>query len=280
MNDLLVKKAGEYLNQLCVKIGDRSVGSSGNISATEYFKNKVSHFGWEIEEDELNVIDWEEGAAVMAAGNEQFAVKGSPYSAGCSVNAELAVVSNIDELERFEITGRAVLLCGDLAREQLMPKNFVFYNPEHHRKIISLLEEKNPAVIICATGRNSALAGGAYPFPLIEDGDFDIPSVFMTDVEGERLAALNNSEVTVNSTSRRIAARAYNITAKKSGIAAKRIILSAHIDAKKGTPGAIDNGTGVTVLMLLAELLKDYAGKYTIELAPFNGEDTMRYRDR
>ncbi|MEZ4997668.1 MAG: hypothetical protein R2758_09480 [Bacteroidales bacterium] len=32
--------------------------------------------------------------------------------------------------------------------------------------------------MIGATGRSSALAGGVYPFPLIEDGDFDIPSVY------------------------------------------------------------------------------------------------------
>lgn len=33
------------------------------------------------------------------------------------------------------------------------------------------------------------MMGALYPFPLFEDGDFDIPSVYMTDVEGERLAA-------------------------------------------------------------------------------------------
>lgn len=43
-----------------------------------------------------------------------------------------------------------------------------------------------------------------------------------------------------------------------------------------GTPGAIDNGTGVTVLLLLAELLKDTYCRYPIELLVFNGEDYYR----
>ena len=49
--------------------------------------------------------------------------------------------------------------------------------------------------IIAATGRDPGLAGGVYPFPLIEDGDFDIPSVYMKDVEGDRLADYAGQEV-------------------------------------------------------------------------------------
>ncbi len=68
-----------------------------------------------------------------------------------------------------------------------MPKNFVFYNPEEHQRIISVLESSGVKAIICATGRNPALAGGVYPFPLIEDGDFNIPSVYMTEDEAARI---------------------------------------------------------------------------------------------
>lgn len=50
-------------------------------------------------------------------------------------------------------------------------------------------------------------------------------------------------------------------------------MITAHIDTKIGTPGAIDNGTGVTVLLLLAELLKDHSFNYLIELVVLNGED-------
>jgi hypothetical protein len=44
-------------------------------------------------------------------------------------------------------------------------------------------------VIIAATSRSPELAGALYPFAWIEDGDFDIPSVYMTDEQGARLAA-------------------------------------------------------------------------------------------
>ncbi|MFZ2340576.1 MAG: M28 family peptidase [Bacteroidales bacterium] len=54
---------------------------------------------------------------------------------------------------------------------------------------------------------------------------------------------------------------------------AKRIAVTAHIDAKMGTPGAIDNATGVVVLLLLSDLLRNYNGNRLIEIIAFNGED-------
>lgn len=273
MNKKLTLKAADYLNTLCNETGNRSVGSPGNIKATEFFEKTVLPSGWNIEKEQLDVMDWAPGSATLTVCGKNFTVNASPYSSGCDIEAELLSVSNIDELEVAAIEGKAVLLYGNIALEQLMPKNFVFYNPENHRRIISILERKNPAAIICATGRNSSLAGGAYPFPLIEDGDFNIPSVYMTDKEGERLLPFTGEKVMVKSSAVRIPAKACNITASKGKPGSKRIIITAHIDAKKGTPGAIDNATGVVTLLLLAELLSDYAGTYIIELVPFNGED-------
>jgi len=273
MNKTLTAKASHYLNTLCNETGNRSVGSPGNIKATEFFEKFVSQSGWCIEKDCLNVMDWIPGSVILTVNGNSFTAQASPYSKGCTVETKLVAVSEIDELETADIESKALLLYGDIVLEQLMPKNFVFYNPESHQRIVALLEKKNPAVIICATGRNSALAGGAYPFPLIEDGDFNIPSVYMTDIEGERLLKFRGETVRLQSTAERLESKAYNLTASKGDTGLKRIIISAHIDAKKGTPGAIDNATGVVILLLISELLTDYAGRYRIELMPFNGED-------
>ncbi|NLE01716.1 MAG: Zn-dependent exopeptidase M28, partial [Fibrobacter sp.] len=216
---------------------------------------------------------WISGGASLKADGVDFDVKVSPYSNGCSVEAELVHASTPDQLEKLNCKDKILLLHGEIAKEQLMPKNFVFYNPQEHQRIISLLEKSGTLAIICATGRNSALAGGVYPFPLIEDGDFDIPSVYMTEDEGERLLNFTEKKVHLQSDSRRIIGSGFNVIGKKGHQGADRILITAHIDAKKGTPGAIDNGTGVTVLLLLADLLKDYDGPNRIELVALNGED-------
>jgi aminopeptidase YwaD len=51
------------------------------------------------------------------------------------------------------------------------------------------------------------------------------------------------------------------------------MVVLAHIDAKAGSPGALDNAAGVVVLLLLAELLAGDTLPSSIELVAINGED-------
>jgi aminopeptidase YwaD len=189
------------------------------------------------------------------------------------VSATLSAATTVEELESLEITNNILLLHGEIAKEQLMPKNFTFYNPDRHQQIISLLERNKPLAIISATSRDPELAGGIYPFPLIEDGDFDIPSVYMTEEVGKSLAQHEGVQVSLKFEAERVPATGCNVIARKGRHLSQRIVIFAHIDAKIGTPGALDNATGVTVLLLLAELLQDYSPSLTIELVALNGED-------
>jgi aminopeptidase YwaD len=272
MTTHLTTRAAALLQRLCVDIDSRRVGSSGNRQATDFFANHVAAFGFEVEQPAFDCIDWVDDGVDLTVHDHAFAAFASPYSLGCQVEGPLAVVSTVEELVAADLAGRVLLLRGAIAQEQLMPKNFTFYNPEHHQRIIALLEQKAPAAIIAATGRNPELAGAVYPFPLIEDGDFDLPSVYMTDVEGERLAGLVGQRVVLHSRAARIPSSGCNVIARK-GDRARRVVFFAHIDAKAGTPGAIDNATGVVILLLLAELLADYAGEVGVEIVALNGED-------
>ena len=269
----LYQKSLSYLRVLCEEIPERCVGSEGNRMATRFFEKEISSFGWNTEIQEFEAVDWEDGGAVLHSDDESFEVFVSPYSLGCAVEAPLVSASYVEELAQLEMSAKILFLYGEIAKEQLMPKNFVFYNPEHHQRIITLLEQKRPAAILSATSRNAALAGGIYPFPLIEDGDFEIPSVYLTDEEGQKLNLMVGRKALLVSRCMRAPGIGYNLIGRLGKNARKRIVITAHIDAKKGTPGAIDNATGVIILMLLAELLQDYSGQTMIELVAFNGED-------
>ncbi len=271
--NLLLIKCKEYLKTLCVDITERSVGSNGNRQATCFLEKELSLRDWKTEMVEFEAIDWEENGAIIKSDEENFDALVSPYSLGFRGEAELVSASTIEELSKINAKNKIILLSGEIAREQLMPKNFVFYNPEDHQRIISILENSGAKAIISATGRNAALAGGAYPFPLIEDGDFNIPSVYTTDEEGLKLIPKIGKIVFLESKSKRIPGKGYNVIGKKGNNNSSKIVVTAHIDAKKGTPGAIDNATGVIVLLLLSDLLKDYIGNKLIEIVAFNGED-------
>jgi len=262
-----------HLVKLAREIGERPPGSPGNVQAVDYVAHMFELLGWKVEKDAFDCIDWEHGPVHLQAGGRTFSARVSPYSLGCEVTARLVVVSTMEELQAADARGRILLITGELAREQIMPKKFVFYNPEAHRQFIALLEEVNPLAIICATGPGTGLSSGLDPFPVFEDGDFHIPSVYMKEKEALDLIPCQNQEVTLAFESRRIPATGHNLVARKNGSGRGRIIICAHIDTKKNTPGALDNATGVAVLLALAEELQQTALGHDLEIIAFNGED-------
>ncbi len=261
------------MEELCVTIRGRETGSPGNVAATTYFARSIAALGFHVECPEFECIDWTHGDVELIAGSERFQAFPGPYSLGCCTESRLVEASTLAELERVAMTGKVLLMRGELAREQLMPKHFPFYNPDEHKRIVSVLEQRQPAVIIAATERNPSSVGGLYPFPLFEDGDFDVPSVYMTSEEGSKLRQHLGTTVRLAFEASRIPSHGVNVVARKGEGGSRRVVFCAHIDARKGTPGALDNASGVATLLALAGLLKDGAGLTSIEIVALNGED-------
>jgi aminopeptidase YwaD len=266
-------KAQYHLTTLCNVKPNRRTGSSGNRDATDFFANTIYRYGYQIDATPFECLDYICGGAVLTQEEEAFEVYVSPYSLGCDVLADLITVSTIEELENTNCAGKILVMRGAICSEQLMPKNFVFYNPEHHQKIIALLESHKPAGIITATERKPEQVGALYPFPLIVDGDFDIPSVYCRDTLGDVLAASQGNSFQLKIGARRLPSSASNVIARLNVGAARKIVLTAHIDAYEGSLGASDNASGTVVLLLCAEMLSNYRGENCIEFAALNGED-------
>ena len=273
MDQQLNQKAGSYLKQLCVDISERCVGSEGNRRAADLLENYLRSFNFKTSRPAFDCLDWSAEGVTLRAGEECFPVRISPYSVGGKVNAPLVTVSSVEELKQVAGEGMVVLLKGEIAREQLMPKNFPFLNLPEHREIIDLLERGGFKAVVCATSYHPEMAGGVYPFPLIEDGDFVLPSVYLTDREGERLAQHQGEMVSLEVKVSRQPARGYNVVGCKGKSGYPGVVFCAHMDSKQGTPGALDNAAGLIVLLLLAEQLKDYRGAIPVEIVTLNGED-------
>lgn len=269
----LVDLAHIHLGILAGEIGERPVGSANNRKATGYCVEVLRKTGYDVQTPEFDCLHWEETGADCSCDGCKYTVTPSPYSNGCDVEASLQVVRTLSDLQTCSCAGQVLLVAGELAAEQLMPKGYPYYNPETHQLIVGLLEQKAPAVIIAATARNPELAGAVYPFPLIEDGNFEIPSVYTTDVTGVELAKLAGRVVKLTIRAVRIPSTACNVIARKPGYPQKKVVLCAHVDTKIGTPGALDNAAGVTTLLLTAELLKKEALDNLVEFLVMNGED-------
>lgn len=274
MNRTQLHEKGErYLHAFCSVKPNRRTGSEGNREAVRYFADIIGQFGFSIDTTPFDCLDYVGRGVSLDGDGSNYEIHISPYSPPCDVAAELTVVSSIEELTKIDCRGKLLLLHGGICAEQLMPKNFPFYNPDHHKKIYSLLEEKQPAAIVTATAKNSELVGALYPYPLIYDGDFDVPNTFCTELTGDKIAACADRPFHLRIDAERIPVTASNVVASKNAKAEKKIVVTAHIDAYEDAPGATDNAAGTVVLLLLGELLEKYAGPLGIEIVAINGED-------
>lgn len=269
----MINRAKQHIQFFCHELPTRRVGSSNNREATSYFAEKVSTLGFDVQTPTFDCIDWQQHGAQLIIDGTEHPVQISPYSLGFCGTYQLVAAGTLTQLTALDLKNKILLLYGELAKEQLMPKNFIFYNPDEHKQIINILEEKRPRAIVAATSRNPEIAGAVYPFPLFEDGDFDIPSVYMTAEQGAEVINYIGKEALLEIKADRMPATGCNVIAQKGRVDKHRVVLFAHIDAKDGTPGALDNATGTVVLLLLAELLNDYSAELGVEIVALNGED-------
>ena len=267
------QSAKEHLFFLCEKIANRCVGSTGNLEATGYFRDQLKKWGWRLETQEFDAFDWSPEHAFISFNNRQIKVNPSPNSQTGIVEGETITVSKIEELDGLNAKGKILIVKDALAAEPLMPKNFVFYNPEHHKKIISHIEKSRAEALIFIVNKNGGHGGGEYPFPIIEDGDFLIPSVFLSVENDNKIISEKPERIGFVSKTTITPSKGFNVIGRKGRSGAKKITVTAHIDSKRGSPGAIDNATGVACLLLLAEKMKDYQAPYQLELIALNGED-------
>jgi aminopeptidase YwaD len=270
-----VAKAESTVETLCSVVPNRRTGSPGDREATDFFAEMIRSYGYDVDTTPFDCLDHVKGESSLIGvhGGETFEVHISPYSLGCDVEGTLVVASTVEELEAADFEGQILLMRGPLCAEQLMPKNFVFYNPERHQQIIALLENDQPAGIVTATGKNPEQVGALDPFPLIVDGDFDVPSVFCQESVGERLAGMAGERFRLQIDAQRFPSQATNVIAQRNMEAAQKVFITAHIDAYEDSPGALDNASGTAVLLLLAGMLADCERDYSIEIAALNGED-------
>lgn len=262
-NEQLLEELKKVLNHICIKIGERPTGSKSNRELESYASSYFEGNGYIVESQEFDCIDWENQGARLIFNDQELKAKPSYYSKACELEAEFVKLTTIEELAKSDLQDKIAVLSGELTEEQLMPKSFTFYNPERHQRIISLLEQKAPQAIITVVDNDTSV---------FEDGDFQIPSAYISKAEGQKL--LNGQgRVGLNINTTRKDSRGANLIARINPAAEKKLVITAHMDTKYGTPGALDDGTGIAILLLLSSIIKPDDIDYTLELLLLNGED-------
>ncbi len=168
-----------------------------------------------------------------------------------------------------DIPGRAVGSAGNRAATRFFAGTIAAYGFDVTTPSFDCIDWVSDSAALGVDGVPFAVL----PSPYSLGGDFDIASVHMTEEEGVRLANYAGHTATLSIQAQRLPSSGCNVVATRGGDGRQRVVLFAHIDAKAGTPGAIDNAAGVTVLLLVAELMAGYAGSLGVEIVALNGED-------
>ncbi|SFC01464.1 Zn-dependent amino-or carboxypeptidase, M28 family [Alkalibacterium subtropicum] len=262
-NDALYINLNEILNYISIEVGERPTGSENNMKVERFVANYFKQQGFAVELQRFDSPDFKAEGAELTYKGESIPVKPSYYTKECNVTAAYVTVGTVGELKRSNMTGKVAVLHSDLTGEQLMPKSFPFYNPERHQEIIQLLEEKQPAAIITVTERDESV---------FEDGDFLIPSVYVKKNDGEILLE-SEGELHLVINAKKEESEGANVIARLNPEMKRRIVITAHMDTKMETPGALDNATGIAILLLLSRLIEPENIDFCLELLLLNGED-------
>lgn len=257
-----------YLRSLCISIGERPVGSRKNHLAQEFIGDLFQRRGYAVEYQEFDCLEWRPIQASLLVDGQEFSPVISPYSLPVTIQAPLVSLENWQALQDCELSGKIAFLHGELTREALVPKNYPFYNLDEHRALIRLLEEKRPLALVLESPSSQAV------LPVVEDGDFELPSLLVSQAEGERLRSVANRLASLEIQVVRRPTRAANVIARRySTDSSRKMVLTAHFDTKPGTPGALDNASGVAVLLALSPLVTTKFLDFDLEFVALNGED-------
>lgn len=250
-----------------LEIGPRPVGSEANRAAAGYIEDAFRALGLEVERQAWPLPAWQEVKTRLELGEEALPAAANGFSPPCDVTAPPVAVGTLAELEAADLAGRVAVLYGDLAREPLAPKASSSYNPPQHQQIVALLEARRPAAAV-TVNPNAGQVGR-----VIADWAFAVPSATVPAEVGRRLLAQPGQALHLCIDSRRSPAEACNVVARRGGRRRERIVLCAHYDTVIDAPGAIDNASGVGVLLALAAQLARQELSLGLELVAFPDED-------
>lgn len=274
--DELTRAVAEDLEAFCSAGPDRHVGGPGGAAANTRIATRLAELGYTVERLPFSCVDWKRGGATLSVGKQDIAAWEGPYSFPVSlVDAQVVAASTEEELGALEdARGKVLFLHGTLVADQLTPRNYPFYQWESHQRILRHLDRLCPAAVVAATGSNPGIVGALSPYPYIEDADFALPSAYIKEVDAEKV--LRGGTATIEIDSDRFGCEAEQVVGVMGAGSPRRVVLSAHIDSRFGTPGALDNAGGVACVLAAASIIATSPPTgLTVEIAPFNGEDNF-----
>jgi aminopeptidase YwaD len=250
-------------SELCI---ERPLGTKGNNYTIKLLHGAFNKLKYKTIELPLDCTVWESSASFVEQNGNRFIIFPSPFSRQLNGTFPLKYVSSLEELQAIKEYNGILVFINELSINAKMPNNFPFYFSDEDKVIYETLKKINPIGIIAITSQDSS--SGLNPFPLFEDVSLEIPTAYTSSLENIE------NEIFIEINSRTFKEKSKQVIFRKEGFSKDIILISAHMDTKYFTKGAIDNAAGIYTLYETAEIIKNKKYNYSIEFVPFNGEDS------
>ena len=250
--------------EICI---ERAVGTTGNEEVTDILCRTFSKLNCNVNELPFDCTVWQSNNSFIEQANKKIEIFPSPFSRELKGNFSIKFVSSLSELKEITDFKGVLVFQNELTKAGLMPKNFPFYFPDEDKMMYETIEKINPNGIIAITGQDPV--SGLNPFPIFEDANLEIPTVYVSSLDG----IVEENEISIEINSKVCKQKSKQVIFRKEGLSKDVILIAAHIDTKHFTEGAIDNASGLYTLYQIAKLIQNDKFEHTIEFVPFNGED-------
>lgn len=261
MDKEVARRVRRHVDRLTSLAPYRPPGSPANRRATDYVQSVLAEAGVRVAALPFRATHWQPGRARLHVDGAVIEITPPPFAARADAQGRAVEAETAEQLGALGADARSVvILRGDLAAPYF-PKAFPFVALDDQQAVLAALEKARPAAVI------AVVADDARHEPVFEDPDLAFPYATVSTSEGVALRSGSTVRLEIESTLS--VGEGVNVSA--GTMAGHRRLVCAHIDSKATTPGALDNGGGVAVLLALAEGGLDGLG--AVELVFFNGED-------
>jgi carboxypeptidase Q len=269
----------KILDHLANVIGPRMTGSPQAAAAVDYVAAQFRALGLQVNLEATPVPHWVRGeeSAELVEFNGRIpgttqkivitALGGSPPTPSSGISAPVVVVNDIGDLESHsrEVTGKIVLFNGHFD-QRLADAGFA--HDAYLQVVRSRVMGADKAVRLGAVGAllRSIGPGGhrlAHTGSVIFRGGTKIPAAAVSAEDADLIARLSQQgpvQLHLLLTPQVLPeARSFNVIADFPGTTHPEqiVIVSAHLDSWDLGTGALDNGTGVAVILQVAQVLHD-----------------------
>jgi len=262
-----VNRALDHARVLSEQIGARPAGSENAERAAEYIFNQLDDMGYSVEWQNFRYEQWININTILEMTSPtRKKLEGTPlfYSPAGEAEAEIVAVPNTGapaDYAKVDAKGRIVLVQrGTLA-------------------FLDKVRNAERAGAVAVLIYNNAV--GSFRGTL--SARTNIPVIALSGAEGKNLLDLMAKgpvAVHVASDTRVEQQHARNVVARKSGATDRVIVLGGHYDSVETGKGAVDNGSGIAVMLELARLFSKRNLKSTLEIIAFDAEELGLYGSR